>query len=151
MKQLKLPHRQRGWVQFALAGASLASSLFGFSKSKSISKKADQANQLSAKNRLDEMYETVRRTKLQQEGVLSENRAKVFASNLQMGGSSASVQKTAKDEFARQLSWIEKSGKSEAEAIRLGGSINRASESLNRSTNLISGISSAAQTAGWLD
>lgn len=146
----QLPGKQGGWIQFAAAAVQIGTAIKGFMDGSSAAGKQKAASEASARAREETGAEEMRRTIREQKQSLGLNEAKIGASGVQNTGSLSDIQAANRAEFNRQRDWIRKSTKSEAEAIRLGGSIQSGATRSGSLSGGISGVIGGLQTGGWL-
>ena len=121
MKTFNMPSRKRqgGWVQLAIAGVGLASSLLGGASAK---KKAKKAGQAQADQIMATHKENRRRREFMQGQELGLASAASGASNLMQTGSTKQYQDQLALEYKKELQWMDKAAKLAARAAKRGAS-----------------------------
>lgn len=121
MKSFNMPSRKKqgGWVQLAIAGVGLASSLFG---GKRASEKARAAGKAQADLIIETNKENRRRREFMQMQTLGVAQAASGASNILQSGSTKLYQDQLAAEYQKELQWMDKAAKLAARAARRGAS-----------------------------
>lgn len=121
MRNFRMPSRKKegGWVQLAIAGVGLASSLLGGRSAKSKAKKAGfaQADLIMKTNK-----ENRRRRQFMQKQELGLASAASAASGLMQIGSTKQYQDQLAAEYKKELQWMDQAAKLAARAARRGAS-----------------------------
>lgn len=141
MKTFKGPRRQGGWIVAAAAGANAIASIAG---GLSGSSKAKAAGRASARTIMETYQETARRKSLRDQQRLGLTRASVYASNVQMTGTSAEYLSQMQDEMRKENAWMERAARLNARAARKGG---QAAADVALYSGITQGISYGAQAA----
>jgi len=91
--------------------------------------RGNRAAEKAAKKQADLIRQTTdeaaRRLERGQERKLGETKAGVYASGVQMGGSSEAYVNDMQAEQARELAWLKEAGYKQAKAVEKGASVNR--------------------------
>lgn len=121
MKNFKMPSRKKegGWVQLAIAGAGIASSLLGSSRAKAAARKAGRAQ---ADLILKTHQENRRRRQFMQKQELGLASAASGASGLMQIGSTKQYQDQLASEYKKELQWMDQAAKLAARAAKRGAS-----------------------------
>lgn len=102
------------------AGVSIGSSVLGIAGGLSSNQKAREAARRQAKLTFAQRMEEITRVQSEQRQVMSENEARIGASNILMSGSAARVMDSVRAGFARDIAWRRESARLEKRAIRKG-------------------------------
>lgn len=119
MRNMPSRKKQGGWVQLAIAGAGIASSLIGGKKAKKAAKKAGAEQ---AKLIMQTSKENIRRRKFMQDQSLGLASAASGASGLMQTGSTKAYQDQLADEYKKELQWMDQAAKLAARAAKRGAS-----------------------------
>ena len=143
MKQMRSLKRQGGWVQYAIAGAQIATSLAG-----GISGSRKAGNLADANIALIEMEtkETLRRMENEQKVLEGEANVRASASGFTKKGSIEKYFTDLKTEYGNQVDWTKRVSAQRKKVARAGGS---AAESQIKSTAIGGALQGAGNMANW--
>jgi hypothetical protein len=108
------------WVAVGISAVGVGSSIFGGISGKKAAKEAGKA---TAANILATEEENQRRRKLDLEQKVGGIRAAVYASNLQMGGSSKKYKNVYESNYRREMAWDQQKARMDAETAKKGGQL----------------------------
>jgi hypothetical protein len=108
------------WVSAGIAAVGIGSSLIG---GKSAKKAAKEAGKATAENILETEKENQRRRTLDLEQKVGGIRAAVYASNLQMGGSSLKYKNAFESNYRSEMAWDKQKARMDAETAKKGGQL----------------------------
>ena len=135
-------------IQYVAAGLSIAQGLSGLAGGLGASKKAKKITEANLEKHDLTTFANMKQMQKSAEQLLSENRGKIYASNILMSGSAKSHLRGLESELDKEMGWYKSQAAAERKVIKRGG---QAAASAGRSAGwqaLFGGLGNAATIAG---